>query len=616
MATGSFLVSHLAVLVALGLTVGALGCVMFPTVTSGSRLERWALGGVLGLGVLGQAALLLGLFGALRRGPVALLVGTALVGGWWSRRRTVSDRAPRREHLRPRQVAVALAAAAVLAPLFLATLYPPTAFDETLYHLPTARAFAEAGEVRLLPELRVPVFPQLGDLLMATVLLWSDDVAAHLVAFLATLLTAGLLVAWGRRLGGTFGGICAAALFLGNPMVVYLAGTGYIDPELAMFATGGIFALDRWRQTGARAWLVAAGFLAGCAASTKYLGLFFAGVLALGPLLSAPRGRGRHNVVLALLAAAATAAPTYARLVYWTGNPLFPFLPGIFGDSAWAPQAMAIGLGERVRSILTLPWDVVFRRAAVGELPPYSPIYLLGLPLLAVGVWTIAWVRGVILVCAVYLLAVPPNARYALAAAPLASLALAVAGASILKRTVPPRLRSHVCAWALCLILVLPGWLYTGYEFRREGPLPTTAAARETYLLTRLPVYAAIRFLNETRGDRYVAYQMGAEQMQYFARGRLLGDHVGPVRYDRLLTGSPDPEALIQRLRGWDVDYLVVPGEARRVLPANPATWRGLRRVYSDGHAEVFELLSTINQGGDLGGAAVDRRQQHATGHG
>jgi len=591
MATASFLAGHLAVLMALSLMAGALGCVVLRTIAC-SRLERWVFGGALGLGVLGQAALLLGLCGALRRGPVAALAALALVGCWCSRRAPAGDGAPEATRPRRRQVAVGLAlAAAALTPLFLAALYPPTAFDETLYHLPTARAFAESGEVRFLSDLRVPVFAQLGDLLMATVLLWSGETATHLVALLATLLTAGLLAVWGRRLGRPLAGACAAALFLGNPVVVYLAGTGYIEPELALFITGAMFAADRWREARDPRWLVAAAFLAGCAASTKYLGLPFVAVVALWPLLYAPHGRRGRDTSLALLVAAAAMAPTYARLVYWTGNPVFPFLPEVFGTSPWASlEATAAGPWQRLRSSVTLPWDVVFRRVAAGWMPPHSPLYLLGLPLLAIGGWTMPWVRRMILLCAAYLLVAPANARYAVAVLPLASLALAVAGAGILDRVPRQALRSRVSAWTLCVLLFLPGWLYAGYELRRGGPLPVTATAREAYLLARLPVYPAIRYLNQTRGERYVAYQVGAEQMLYFARGRLLGDHTGPASYAKLLTGAPDAEAVIQRLRGWGVDHLVVAREARRVLPGDPATWHGVRRVYSDAHAEVFEL--------------------------
>src|SRR5262249_6935808 len=71
-------------------------------------------------------------------------------------------------------------------------LYPPTAFDATLYHLPFARAFVESGGVPYLLDRRVPVFPQVNEILFAAVMLFRPDVAAHGVPVLMTLVSAAL----------------------------------------------------------------------------------------------------------------------------------------------------------------------------------------------------------------------------------------------------------------------------------------------------------------------------------------------------------------------------------------------------------------------------------------
>ena len=586
----AFVAGHFAVLVALAVVAVAFGRSAFPTLSTGSSLERWAMGGTLGLGVLGQAALLLGLLGILRRVPIALLTLLALAG-WWRAGWSADIGALKHGFGRRRTMVVAVLIVAALLPLFLATLYPPTAFDETLYHLPMARAFATSARLPFLSDLRLPVFAQLGDLLMAAVLVWSDDVSTHFVAFLATLLTALLLVAWGRRLGRPLAGVAAAALFLGHPAVAYLAGTGYIDPEVTLFGTAAMLAADRWRSVREPAWLVASAFLAGSAASTKYFGMLFAfGVLAWA-IAHAGRGRRARAFALALLVVAATMAPTYGRIVYWTGNPVFPFLPEVFGGGAWTSlEATATPPWSRLRATLTLPWDLVVRHEAVDRFVPYSPVYLLGLPLFLAGAWTSAWVRGALLVCAAYLLAVPANARYVQAVAPLASLALAVSGATVVDRLGRERLGVRPLAAALCVVAFLPGWLYAGYMLRRGGPLPTTPQAREAYLLAHLPVYGALRFLNETRREGYVAYQLGAERMQYYARGRLLGDYTGPARYPLLLGRATDPERVIRTLRDWGADWLIVTRQARGLLPGDPGGWPGVRRAYADANAEVFEL--------------------------
>ncbi len=110
------------------------------------------------------------------------------------------------------------------------TLYPPTAFDATLYHLPFARGFVNSGGIPFLVDLRFPVFPQATEMLFALVLSFAPDVAVHGVSWLMTMLTAALIWAWARdAFSGAVAGWLAAAIYLGNPIVVYLAGIGYVD---------------------------------------------------------------------------------------------------------------------------------------------------------------------------------------------------------------------------------------------------------------------------------------------------------------------------------------------------------------------------------------------------
>ena len=85
-------------------------------------------------------------------------------------------------------------------PYFLLPLYPPTAFDATMYHLPSAIAYAQNHSLVFLPLVRFSLFPQINEMLFPLVLILSDDVSAHLVQFLMMGLVALGLYAWGQRL--------------------------------------------------------------------------------------------------------------------------------------------------------------------------------------------------------------------------------------------------------------------------------------------------------------------------------------------------------------------------------------------------------------------------------
>ncbi|HET9209125.1 MAG TPA: phospholipid carrier-dependent glycosyltransferase [Thermoanaerobaculia bacterium] len=584
----------------LGLTAYVLGRTAmrwpFLAIETVGRLERWALSTALGLGLIAHLLLLLGLAHLLRPVPVLLLAAGIHALGIPVWRELVRD-------LRPGwRWEIALAATIGIAPLVLLALYPPTAFDATLYHLPFARAFVESGGVPYLLDRRVPVFPQVNEILFAAVMLFGPDVAAHGVQLLMTLVSAALAAEWGRRAfpGRPWVGWLAAALFLGNPIVVYLAGTGYIEAGLTLFVTAGLYCLDRWRSGGGRGWLILAAALTATACDVKYLGLFFLGVAGLGVLLA---GRGRplparlRDGLLFGAVGLLFLAPWYLRILAFSGNPLFPFLPGIFGANPWTPTGVPEPQqphGNHLAHWLRLPWDLVFRRDLYNQQPPFSPFYLPAVPLLLLGAVRHRWVREALALAALYALVftfLPPDGRYLEPILPLASVAVA---ASLAIASDSRRIPRRAVA-ALCLLCFLPGWLYAGYRMRKQGPLPVTTAQRESYLLRSLPFYPAVSWLNRTYGSAYTVWGLHAESMAYLARGRFLGDWFGPAGFVRVLSGVQRPEDLHRKLRGLGAGYLLVTENGGLPFPEDGAFRRWFMPVYADAHARVYALRGRVS---------------------
>jgi hypothetical protein len=588
--SAAFLVTHLLILLALAATAWVAGRLALRRMPP-ARGERLALPVVVGLALLGLLTLFLGFLGLLSRGPLLLLLAAIHLAGLGAWKEAVGEVRDWLLDPRGRQgwwIAVGVAVAS--APFFLLALYPPTAFDETLYHLPFAEAFVRTGGVPFLPELRYPVFPQLQETLCAAVLaLTGQDVAIHLVQLLAAGTTAALLVAWGSRLFTRSAGWMAAALFLGYPMVAYLSVTGYVDVGVALFVTAGLYAVQRWREEGRDGWLVLAGLFAGSAAGVKYLGLFFIAAFGLEILLVAPRQDKVRALLRFSLVALAVLAPWYGRILFYTGNPLFPFFSHLFGDSPWGMEMPGPGLRERLSDLPMLPWDVLFNREKVGWQPPFSPAFLLGIPFLLTGAIRDLRLRRMVLLVAVYVLAIlvlPPDVRYLTPILPLLSLVLAVELSVLGRRWAKPAVTT-----AFCVLCLLPAWGWAGYRIALHGAVPVTGAQRDLYLERQLPVLNALRYLNRTRGSSYTVYAFHAENMRHFAEGRFLGDWNGPARFERMLPLVGDPEALWRELRSLQADHLLVVRSKGPTLPEGDPRFRRLfRRVYFDEVAEVFEL--------------------------
>jgi Dolichyl-phosphate-mannose-protein mannosyltransferase len=562
-------------------------------------VERWAIPTSLGLGVLAHLGFILGLAGLLR--PVTVLI--VLAGIHLLALRVWKETEP--FHLRFRYVALGGAA---LLPLALLTLYPPTAFDATLYHLPFARGFMTSGGLPFLADLRFPVFPQVNEMLFALIMFFAPDVAVHGLQWLMTMLSAALIWSWARdAFHGVAAGWLAAAIFLGNPIVIYLSASGYVEAGLTLFTTSALYAVRRWRGSGERRWLILAAVFAATAADTKYLGLFFVGVIGLTVLFSrSPSERARWRSVLLFGAvAAAVLAPWYGRIYFWTGNPLFPFFPQVFGSSAWAPLRFQSFLTPRASGASTvvsrgidlvrLPWDVVFERGKYNGQPPYSPLYLIVLPLALVAAWKDSRQRRLLILAAAYVfccLGLPPDSRYMIPAVPLVSLSAAGMLQTLLGRFPYRKGLLTAGVTAGCAGCFLPGWLYAFYRFHHLGSLPLTLAGREAYLARWQPCYPAIVYLNRTLGSGYTVWAVHAENMNYYARGRFLGDWIGPASFNRVLSDLRGPQDLRTRLRGLGAGYLLIPTSQTALLPLSEdaAFQRWFQPIYADPEARVYKL--------------------------
>jgi hypothetical protein len=543
-----FVIEHAAALVLLLIIAAAAG-----TAVTGARAPL-VLRATLGLAVAGQLFIVLATFGALRPWILWLVAAVAIAGA-----------AMRMERGAMSWRAVAVMAS-IAAPLFVLALYPPIAFDETMYHLPFVRAIAGSGAIRFLPNLRFPAFPQLHELLCVPGYLLLGDVAPHLVALAELLLLAALLVIWPRQ---RHAGVLAAALLLGNPIVVQLATVTYVDCALALFITAGFYCLDR-AAAEARWWYAAAGLLLGTACSVKYLGWYFAAAAGLWLLLDATR---RRAVPLFLAALAVAAVPMYARIVALSGSPLFPFMPRIFGSSPWSMPSEAATLPFR------LFWDITFARERAGLQPPYSPLFAVALivTLLAarkdrraafIGAISIGYVAAFTFL--------PQDSRYLLPLLPLVSV---VAANALANRT--------QLSIALAAISITGGLAYAGYRIVKQGPPPLTASARRSYLERWIPELRTL----ERRGPGPI-YVCGAEQLQYYGGDDFRGDISGPFANARIMGGSRDAHELAGKLAALDVRYLLV---SRRVCPQE---WQRLpaapefERVYADGGAALWRLAT------------------------
>jgi 4-amino-4-deoxy-L-arabinose transferase-like glycosyltransferase len=510
------------------------------------------------LAAIGQLLVVLGIFGLLR--PWLLIVLGVLILGervHAETRRGGGISAFLRLSAPPRETVL-------LLPFALLAIYPPIAFDETLYHLPFVHAIASSGAINFLADLRFPIFPQLHESLCVPIFLLLGDTATHFVAVAEVVLLAGVIIEWPEKRST---GLLAAALVLGNPIVMQIGTVTYVDAALMLFVAAGAYCLDRNPA--------AAGFLLGTACSVKYLGWYFAAAGFVYILLFGTNGR--RNVPLFASAFLLAVLPMYGRIVALTGNPFFPFLSKVFGATPWTYALPAET--DRVSAALRLVWNVTFARERVGLQPPYSPLFAI-----AILITLIAAIRNrraafLAIVCVGYIIVftfLPQDARYLLPLLPLVSVAAASAIAPLL---------SKKAIIAISLLAIAPGVAYAGYRLWRQGPPPLTVAQRRQYLEAHIPEFRAL----ERRGTGRI-YLCAAEQLKYFGGDESVGDVIGPYANETIFGNAKNTAGLWRALTRMKIRFLLISKRhapvAWQQLPAAPL----FERVYADDGAELWRL--------------------------
>jgi hypothetical protein len=452
----------------------------------------------------------------------------------------------------------------LLLPLALLALYPPIAFDETLYHLPFVRAIASSGAINFNSNLRFPIFPQLHEALCVPILLLFGDTATHFVAVAEVLLLAGIVIAWPRQ---RMTGVLAAALILGNPIVMQIGSVTYVDAALMLFVAAGAYCLDRNP--------VLAGFLLGTACSVKYLGWYFAAAGFVYLLLFG--SNRRRDIPLFTGALVLAVLPMYGRIVALTGNPFFPFLSKVFGASAWTMALPAST--DRLSSTLRLFWNVTFARDRVGLQPPFSPLFAVAMLITFIAAMRNRRAAFLSIVCIGYIAVftfLPQDSRYLLPLLPLVSVAAAM--------TIAPLLSKKMII-GLSMLAIAPGIAYAGYRLWRQGPPPLNATTRRQYLEAHIPEFRAL----ERRGSGRT-YVCGAEQLMYYGDGGFAGDVIGPYANQKIFGNAKNAGDLDRALEPFSPRYLLISKRhctpAWQRLPAAPL----FERIYADDGAELWRL--------------------------
>jgi len=540
-----------------------------------------------GAGVLGTTVLGLGLCGLATR-PAILAVYAALgLAGFLATRRaalTVERAAKAGRRIGPVRgrgwapIALAVTWVAVLGA---ADLLAPENFPDALvYHLAAPRQWLMNGRITSLDPFATH-FP----LLMSMHYLVGLAVAGERLARVVNVLAAVGIVAAAAALARGWLDAAATrwgtALALTSPILVLIALHAGADCGVAFFTLLALLAVvravPRWpARPVRRSWLVRAGVAAGLAAAAKPQGL---AVPVLLVLFVAGAGREvRRGWLVLVLPAAAGWAPWGVKSWLLTGNPLFPFLDGVFPSPIWTDFSRHAYVEELVskRNLFTAA-DVGILGNAGGfvsrfKLGLVGPVPMLAAVALILGPWPVAMRLPALFAAALaagWAVTVPV---WRFMAAGLALFPF------LLVRRDETRARRVIMAVALALQLA---WIPLVLDVNdrpwgaaRKGVAPTAYYA-DIHMNSDLD---AVEMLEKFGGTapRKRTVAVGDVYGFLLPRWAITAGWFEPSPFLRWAAESRGPERLRVRLKQRGVRYILVnPGEVIRLVVWMPLIWDG-----------------------------------------
>ncbi len=387
---------------------GWLGLFSAAALGVGAPLWRWASGEPLGssaswsvaatAGAAGLAAIAgaLGSVGLLR--PLVLLVVllVAATSGLIALARSGPAAPPRP----PPVPALVLAFVAVAT--FLAVATPSPFYDQVHYHLAFPERWLRSGTIEVFPRHSYSYLAANMGLLYCYGLAGPGIWAAQALHWWTGLVAALAAFGIARSIGaGPAGAFWAAAFVAATPSFLLSSTWAASDLGVAAFGAAGCLMVLAATGGGPRrgpAWYTLAGLLGGAAFGCKYVGataaIVPAGLILAGALAADWRARaGAAAGIQRLLAWGAGVVvallPWAARNAWLTGNPIHPFLPGLFarfvpaGEVETAARAAAGIAGEAHAGGEWLAALSLRTFDAVGAAGWIGPLWITLLPLWA-----------------------------------------------------------------------------------------------------------------------------------------------------------------------------------------------------------------------------------------
>ncbi|MFH1516018.1 MAG: glycosyltransferase family 39 protein [bacterium] len=337
-----------------------------------SNLKRGIVRTVLGLGVFSYLIFFVGLFST--RIPffvfLILIVIAAAIYNLLIRKKPLSLPNLSLNELTSFEKLLLLGLSIISIGHFFLAISPNITWDAATHHYLVPKIWLQSGRIAAIPEIIFAEYPSTIELLYMMGLQLAGEWTANVVGWVLSMLLGFAIYAFTSERINKRAGLIASVVFFTMPLTIEVFSGGLIDLGYSLFCLMSFWMYLDYRKSGSRSGLILAGVFAGFSLGSKHLAAEFlvamiAGI-AIYDLFS--KKISLKNWIGHLLVFSSVAILVvlqwYIKSYLHTGNPIHPFLPGLFYGWREVKEPISVHAWSRPdykRSILSLisyPWKL------------------------------------------------------------------------------------------------------------------------------------------------------------------------------------------------------------------------------------------------------------------
>lgn len=501
-------------------------------------------------------------------------------------------------------------------------LAPETQTDAIYYHLAVPKFYVQYGRIVNFDGIELPAifyahFPFNQEMLYTLALLLRGQILAKLLHFIMGFLCLLTIYSFCRRHLSPRIGLLAALLFYSAPLVGWESTTAYNELGITFFQTLAIYGVINWFYAGQKRWLILGAITLGLALGFKYTVVYallpIAAIFALKIRKAHDANTlqiGRQLCVL-LIISGLIFLPWLIKNLFFTGNPVYPFLDRVFHSPLWTEGIDDYwfsylrddyGMGRGLIDYLKLPWNLTMRGDRfVGTIGPIFLLFIPALPFLSWKPHIIRLSAGISSLLLVQWALASQQLRFFIPSLPW----VAILAAYVIDRLAGfqgiLRLASAVTIFVALGIIFLnlpffaDAW-QGNWVLHFEVPFGVVLGEEtwEQYLSHELAPwffgynYGTIQYIN-TNLPRSARVLVLESPPYFYLDRRVIStmDHVGVGYALRAAVESPE---YAQRLKEYGITHLRVRGDQ---LHEDALIWESLSLVHEQGDERLYQVRNT-----------------------